>query len=61
MRGLRLFAVDFGRARASVARGDLATAAQQLVDRRALRLVSGATAEDRPRLRRLTRVCEPLN
>ena len=45
VRGLRLFSVDFGRARASVAHGDLATAAHQLVDRRALRLVSGATAK----------------
>jgi hypothetical protein len=41
--GLRLFAADFGRAGASVARGDLAKAAQQLVDRPALALVSGAT------------------
>jgi hypothetical protein len=43
VRGLRLFAADFGRAGASVAHGDLATAAQQLVDRPALALVSGAT------------------
>jgi hypothetical protein len=45
VRGLRLFAGDFGRARASVAHGDLATAAHQLVDRPALRLVSSATAK----------------
>jgi hypothetical protein len=45
VRGLRLFAADFGRAGASVARGDLATAAHELVDRRALALVSGATAK----------------
>ncbi|HSS80637.1 MAG TPA: hypothetical protein VLK24_05520 [Gaiellaceae bacterium] len=45
VRGLRRFAVDFGRAGASVARGDLATAARQLVDRPALKLVSGATAK----------------
>jgi hypothetical protein len=45
VRGLRRFAVDFGRARASVAHGDLATAARQLVDRPALKLVSGATAK----------------
>jgi hypothetical protein len=43
VRGLRLFAADFGRAGASVAHGDLARAAQQLVDRPALELVSGAT------------------
>ena len=45
VRGLRLFAADFGRARASVARGDLPTAARELVDRRALKLVSDATAK----------------
>ena len=45
VRGLRLFAADFGRARASVARGDLPTAARQLVDRQALKLVSDATAK----------------
>lgn len=45
VRGLRLFSADFGRAGASVARGDLATAARQLVDRRALTLVSNATAK----------------
>jgi hypothetical protein len=45
VRGLRLFSADFGRARASVARDDLATAARQLVDRRALTLVSDATAK----------------
>jgi hypothetical protein len=45
VRGLRLFSADFGRARASVARGDLATAAQQLVDRQALTLVKDATAK----------------
>lgn len=45
VRGLRLFSTDFGRARASVARGDLAKAAQQLVDQRALTLVRDATAK----------------
>lgn len=45
VRGLRLFSADFGRARVSVARDDLATAARQLVDRRALTLVSDATAK----------------
>jgi hypothetical protein len=45
VRGLRRFSADFGRARASVARGDLATAAQQLVDRQALTLVKDATAK----------------
>jgi hypothetical protein len=45
VRGLRRFAADFGRAGASVARGDLATAAQQLVDRQALTLVKDATAK----------------
>ena len=45
VRGLRLFSADFGRAKASVARGDLATAAQQLVDRQALTLVKDATAK----------------
>jgi hypothetical protein len=41
--GLRRFAGDFGRARASVARNDIATAAGQLVDRPALAGVSSAT------------------
>jgi hypothetical protein len=45
VRGLRLFAADFGRARASVARGHLPAAARQLVDRQALKLVSDATAK----------------
>ena len=45
VRGLRLFSADFGRAGASVRRNDLATAARQLVDRRALALVSHATAK----------------
>src|SRR5690349_6477047 len=45
VRGLRLFSADFGRAGASVRRDDLATAARQLVDRRALKLVSDATAK----------------
>jgi len=45
VRGLRLFAADFGRAGGSVAHGDLATAARQLVDRPALALVSSATAK----------------
>jgi len=40
--GLRRFAGDFGRAKKSVERGDLATAAQQLVDRTALAQVSTA-------------------
>jgi hypothetical protein len=44
VRGLRLFSADFGRAGASVRRDDLATAARQLVDRRALALVRDATA-----------------
>ena len=44
IRGLRLFSADFGRAAASVRRNDLPTAARQLVDRRALTLVSHATA-----------------
>lgn len=42
--GLRRFAGDFGRARSSVARNDIATAARQLVDRPALAQVSSATA-----------------
>jgi hypothetical protein len=45
VRGLRRFSADFGRAGASVARGDLATAARQLVDRQALTLVKDATAK----------------
>jgi hypothetical protein len=45
VRGLRLFSADFGRAGASVRRDDLATAARQLVDRRALTLVRDATAK----------------
>jgi hypothetical protein len=40
--GLRRFAGDFGRAKKSVQRGDIATAAQQLVDRPALAEVSAA-------------------
>lgn len=40
--GLRRFAGDFGRAKKSVERGDLATAARQLVDRSALAEVSAA-------------------
>ena len=44
IQGLRLFSADFGRAAASVRRDDLPTAARQLVDRRALTLVRGATA-----------------
>ena len=40
--GLRRFAGDFGRAKKSVERGDLATAARQLVDRPALAEVSAA-------------------
>jgi hypothetical protein len=40
--GLRRFAGDFGRAKKSVERGDLAIAAQQLVDRAALAQVSAA-------------------
>jgi hypothetical protein len=45
VRGLRRFSADFGRAGASVARGDLPLAARQLVDRRALTLVQDATAK----------------
>jgi hypothetical protein len=41
--GLNSFAADFGKAKASVQRGDIATAAQQLVDRPALAKVSSAT------------------
>jgi hypothetical protein len=40
--GLRRFAADFGRAKASVERGDIAAAAQQLVDRPALAEVASA-------------------
>jgi predicted small lipoprotein YifL len=40
--GLRRFAGDFGRAKRSVEHGDIATAAQQLVDRPALTEVSAA-------------------
>jgi len=40
--GLRRFADDFGRAKRSVERGDMATAAQQLVDQPALAEVSAA-------------------
>ena len=43
--GLQLFSADFGHARISVARGDLATAARQLVDRPALALVTRATTK----------------
>ena len=45
MHGLHLFSADFGHARISVARGDLATAARQLVDRPALALVTRATTK----------------
>ena len=41
--GLRAFAVDFGRASRSVARGDMAAASQELVDRAALGEVTQAT------------------
>jgi hypothetical protein len=41
--GLRRFAADFGRAGKSVARGDMARAARQLVDRPALAAVTAAT------------------
>jgi hypothetical protein len=41
--GLRQFAADFGRAKESVARNDLPTAARQLVDRPALANVTAAT------------------
>ncbi|MGZ4257906.1 MAG: hypothetical protein ACXVRE_09100, partial [Gaiellaceae bacterium] len=41
--GLRAFAVDFGRAQRSVARGDMAAASQELVDRAALGEVTEAT------------------
>jgi hypothetical protein len=42
--GLRAFAADFGRAQRSVARGDMATASRQLVDRSALVEVTQATS-----------------
>lgn len=42
--GLRAFAADFGRAQRSVARGDMATASRQLVDRPALAEVTQATS-----------------
>ena len=45
VRGLHLFSADFGRAKVSVARDDLATAARQLVDRPALALVTRATTK----------------
>jgi hypothetical protein len=48
--GLRRFAGDFGRAKRSVERGDIATAAQQLVDKPALSEVSSAT-------KRIDRLC----
>ncbi len=38
-RGLRMFAADFGRAKGSAARGDIAKAAQQMVDAAALRKI----------------------
>jgi hypothetical protein len=41
--GLNSFAEDFGKAKASVKRGDIATAARLLVDRPALAKVSSAT------------------
>jgi hypothetical protein len=41
--GLNSFAADFGKAKASVEHGDIAAAAQQLVDRPALAKVSSAT------------------
>ena len=40
--GLRRFAADFGRAKASVARGDIAAASQQLADRAALAQIASA-------------------
>ncbi len=42
--GLREFGADFGRAQKSVARDDLAAAARQLVDRRALAKVTASTS-----------------
>ena len=42
--GLRAFAADFGRAQRSVARGDMAAASRQLVDRPALAEVTEATS-----------------
>jgi hypothetical protein len=42
--GLRSFAADFGRAKASVARGEIAAAARQLDDRTALAQVAAATS-----------------
>jgi hypothetical protein len=41
--GLRAYAADFGRAQKSVARNDMATAAQQLADPRALAKVRAST------------------
>ena len=38
-KGLRMFAADFGRAKASAARGDIATAAKQTEDETALRKI----------------------
>jgi hypothetical protein len=43
--GLQRFAADFGRAKQSVSRNDIAKAAQQLVDRPALAKVTAATHE----------------
>ena len=48
--GLKSFAADFGRAKASVANGDIAAAAEQLNDRASLAKVAGAT-------RRIDRAC----
>jgi len=48
--GLKSFAADFGRAKSSVARGDIAAAAQQLNDRASLAKVAAAT-------RRIDRAC----
>ena len=39
VRGLEMFAADFGRAKASAAKGDIASASQQLVDETALRKI----------------------
>jgi hypothetical protein len=50
--GLRRFSDDFGRAKRSVERGNIAKAAQQLVDRPALAQVSAAA-------KKIDRTCRP--
>ena len=41
-RGLRMFAADFGRARATTRKGDMGKATQQLTDKAALRKIQVA-------------------